>query len=102
MFRSHSGQTRGRISDPPWSSTRIGRRHTDAGNHGAFGSGCLERKEHAIFYGVVINGSGTFGNGNEAIVLKRLDPVFCPTRVDEFQFELDSGMAVLECYPGNS
>ncbi len=64
--------------------------------------GCFERKEDAFFYGVVTDGSGTLRTGNEVTKLKRWDRFFCPAAVDEFQYESDSGMSVLECYPGNS
>ena len=65
-------------------------------------NGCFERKEHAFFYGVVINGSGTLRTGDEVTNLNRWDRFFCPAGVDEFQYQSGSGMTVLECYPGNS
>lgn len=65
-------------------------------------NGCLNRKENAFFYGVVIAGSGTLRTGDEVTHLSRYDRFFCPAEVDDFQYESDSGMTVLECYPGNS
>lgn len=62
----------------------------------------FERKEDAFFYGVVTDGSGTLRTGNEFTNLKRWDRFFCPAGVDQFRYESDSGMTVLECYPGNS
>jgi mannose-6-phosphate isomerase len=64
--------------------------------------GSFKRKEDAFFYGVVIDGSGTFSTGNEVTQLKRWERFFCPAGVEEFQYQSDSGMTILECYPGNS
>ena len=63
---------------------------------------CFKRSENAFFYGVVIGGSGTLSTGDEMTHLNRWDRFFCPAGVDLFQYESDSGMTVLECYPGNS
>ena len=65
-------------------------------------NGILTRKEDAFFYGIVIEGSGTLGTGDEVTRLKQWERFFCPAGVDEFQYESDSGMTVLECYAGNS
>lgn len=62
----------------------------------------FERKEDAFFLGVVINGSGAFRTGKEVTRLERWDRFFCPADIRDFQYESDSGMTVLECYPGNS
>ena len=64
--------------------------------------GSFKRKEGAFFYGVVIDGSGTFQVGDEVTQLKRWERFFCPAGVEEFQYQSDSGMTILECYPGNS
>lgn len=64
--------------------------------------GCFERKEDAFFIGVVIEGSGTLRTGDEQTQLSRWDRFFCPAGIDSFQYESDTGMTVLECYPGNS
>ena len=60
------------------------------------------RKEDAFFYGIVINGSGKIVTGDEVTHLKRWDRFFHPAAVNEFQYESDTGMTILECYPGNS
>jgi len=65
-------------------------------------SGCFERSERSFFYGIVISGSGALRNGSESTHLKRWDRFFCPAGMTEFQYQSDSGMTVLECYPGNS
>ncbi|NHN37750.1 mannose-6-phosphate isomerase [Pseudomaricurvus alcaniphilus] len=65
-------------------------------------SGCFERKENAFFFGVVTAGSGTLRIGNEVTQLQRWDRFFCPAGVDQFQYQSDAGLSVLECYPGNS
>ena len=63
---------------------------------------CFERKEHAFFYGVVINGSGALHIANEVTELNCWDRFFCPAGVDEFQYQSNTGMTVIECYPGQS
>ncbi|MGJ8692703.1 MAG: class I mannose-6-phosphate isomerase [Thalassotalea sp.] len=65
-------------------------------------NGTFKRRENAFFYGVVISGSGTFTTGDEVINLKQWDRFFCPAGVSEFEYCSDSGMEILECYPGNS
>ncbi len=65
-------------------------------------NGCFKRENNAFFYGVVIDGPGTLRTGDEVTQLNRWDRFFCPAGVDLFQYESDSGMTVLECYPGNS
>lgn len=65
-------------------------------------SGSFKRKEDAFFYGVVIGGSGTFRIGDEVTQLKRWERFFCPADVKEFEYVSNSGMSILECYPGNS
>lgn len=65
-------------------------------------NGCFKRSENAFFYGVVIEGSGTLGTGDEITLLNRWDRFFCPAAVDLFQYQSDTGMTILECYPGNS
>lgn len=62
----------------------------------------FKRIEEAFFYGVVIEGSGTLHTGNNVTRLDRWDRFFCPAGVDEFEYQSDSGMTVLECYPGSS
>ena len=62
--------------------------------------GHFERTEDAFFYGVVISGSGTLHIGDEVTPLKRWDRFFCPAAVAKFEYESESGMSVLECYPG--
>jgi mannose-6-phosphate isomerase len=65
-------------------------------------NGYFERKEDDFFYGVVIDGSGTFTTGDEVTHLKRWDRFFCPAGVKGFQYQSNSGMSILECYPGKS
>lgn len=62
----------------------------------------FKRKENGFFYGIVTEGSGTFIINGEVTELKRWDRFFCPAGVTEFEYQTDSGMSVLECYPGNS
>ena len=62
----------------------------------------FKRNEHEFFYGIVTEGSGTFIINGEVTELKRWDRFFCPAGVSEFEYQSDSGMSVLECYPGNS
>ena len=64
--------------------------------------GDFDRKEGAFFYGIVINGSGSFRAGNDVIGLNQWDRFFCPAGVVEFLYESNAGMTILECYPGNS
>jgi mannose-6-phosphate isomerase len=65
-------------------------------------NGHFVRKEDAFFYGIVTDGSGTFRTGDEVIKLDRWARFFCPAGVIEFEYQSDSGMSILECYPGNS
>lgn len=65
-------------------------------------NGCFKRNESAFFYGVVIDGCGTLSTSQETTQLNRWDRFFCPAGVDLFQYESESGMTILECYPGNS
>jgi mannose-6-phosphate isomerase len=62
----------------------------------------FKREEGAFFYGIVIDGSGSFHTGDEVTQLKRWERFFCPAGVNEFEYQSDSGMTILECYPGNS
>lgn len=64
--------------------------------------GRFKRKENAFFYGIVTKGSSSFSTGDEVYQLKTWDRFFCPAGVDEFELQSDSGMSILECYPGNS
>lgn len=63
--------------------------------------GCYKRTEEAFFYGVVIEGSGTLSAGSEVMQLNLWDRFFCPAGIHEFHYESDTGMTVLECYPGS-
>jgi mannose-6-phosphate isomerase len=60
------------------------------------------RTELTFFYGVVISGSGTLRIGTEVTELKCWDRFFCPAGVENFEYQSESKMTVLECYPGNS
>jgi mannose-6-phosphate isomerase len=83
--------------------TLIGPDKTDCFNvKRASVKGCYERKEDAFFYGVVIEGSGSFNSDGEVTQLNRWDRFFCPAGIDAFNYFSDYGMTVLECYPGNS
>lgn len=69
-------------------------------------NGIYRRREDVFFYGVVTQGSGTFHTGNmrsgdNPTQLNRWDRFFCPAGIVEFQYQSDSGMTVLECYPGS-
>lgn len=64
--------------------------------------GRFKRNEDAFFYGIVTDGSGTFRIGDEVTELKRWDRFFCPAGISQFEYETNSGMSILECYPGNS
>lgn len=63
---------------------------------------CYHRQEKDFFYGVVSQGSGTLRVGEETISLKQWDRFFCPAGVHEFQYEPDTQMTILECYPGTN
>jgi len=63
--------------------------------------GSFERNEEAFFYGVVVEGEGTLTVGDEVVELKRFERFFCPAGIKDFKYESESGMSVLECYPGN-
>jgi mannose-6-phosphate isomerase len=65
-------------------------------------TGTFKRKEDAFFYGVVVEGKGILTVGDEIVELNRFDRFFCPAGVTEFEYKSESGMSVLECYPGNS
>lgn len=62
--------------------------------------GCFDREEQAFFYGIVTQGSGTFCIGDDMTHLKQWDRFFCPAGITEFNYQSDSGMSILECYPG--
>lgn len=62
--------------------------------------GRFQRQESAFFYGVVVGGSGVLRTGDAVTPLKQWDRFFCPAAVDTFEYTSDSGMSVLECYPG--
>ncbi len=65
-------------------------------------NGSYKRQEEAFFYGVVTEGSGALHTGNEITLLNRWDRFFCPAGIDEFSYQSDISMTVLECYPGSS
>tara|TARA_R110001632_G_scaffold1501_2_gene6688 strand:- start:73281 stop:74357 length:1077 start_codon:yes stop_codon:yes gene_type:complete len=65
-------------------------------------NGSFVRNEEAFFYGVVTEGSGTLRIGDEVTQLNRWERFFCPAGVSNFQYESQSGMSILECYPGNT
>jgi len=62
----------------------------------------FKREEEAFFYGVVVEGEGTLTIDDEVVHLKRFERFFCPAGVTKFEYHSDSGMSILECYPGNS
>lgn len=62
----------------------------------------FQRTEDAFFYGIVINGSGTFTAGDEVVHLNQWDRFFCPAGISHFEYQSSNGMTILECYPGNS
>lgn len=64
--------------------------------------GAYARNEEAFFYGVVVEGTGTLTIDGEVTQLKRWDRFFCPAGVREFEYHSDTGMSLLECYPGNT
>ena len=65
-------------------------------------NGTFKRKEDAFFYGIVIQGSGTFQVGNDVTHLEQYERFFCPAGIEAFAYQSDSGMTILECYPGNN
>ncbi|MFT2091089.1 class I mannose-6-phosphate isomerase [Paraglaciecola sp. 2405UD69-4] len=65
-------------------------------------NGKFERKEEAFFYGIVTNGSGAIKINDEVIKLERWERFFCPAGITDFEYESESGMSILECYPGNT
>ena len=65
-------------------------------------NGSFKRKNESFFIGIVSQGSGTLHIGNEVTQLQQWERFFCPAGIDKFQYESDSGMTVLECYPGNN
>lgn len=65
-------------------------------------SNSFERNEDAFFYGIVTDGSGTFRIGDEVVQLNRWDRFFCPAGITAFEYKTESGMSILECYPGKS
>ncbi|MFT4939530.1 MAG: mannose-6-phosphate isomerase [Paraglaciecola sp.] len=65
-------------------------------------NGSFMRNEDAFFYGIVTDGSGTLRIGDEVTELKRWERFFCPAGVTEFQYQSESGMSIVECYPGNT
>jgi mannose-6-phosphate isomerase len=64
--------------------------------------GHFKRNEPAFFYGIVTDGTGKLRIKDEVTELKQWDRFFCPAGVKEFQYETDSSMSILECYPGNT
>jgi len=62
----------------------------------------FKREEAAFFYGIVTAGTGTLRIGDEVTQLNQWDRFFCPAGVSEFEYKTDSGMSILECYPGNT
>lgn len=63
-------------------------------------NGCYQRNEDAFFYGVVTEGSGVLRIGDEVTDLKQWDRFFCPAGIKSFQYESETNMVLLECYPG--
>lgn len=64
-------------------------------------NGTFARKEDSFFIGVVIEGSGSLLSGDEETHLVRWDRFFCPAGINQFQYQSDSGMTILECYPSS-
>ena len=62
--------------------------------------GTYIRNEKAFFFGVVTQGSGSFRIGDKVTSLKKWDRFFCPAGIEQFQYETESTMEILECYPG--
>lgn len=65
-------------------------------------SSMFERTENAFFYGVVTEGSGTLHVGSEVTQLNRWDRFFCPAGISQFHYDSNTGMSVIECYPGQT
>jgi mannose-6-phosphate isomerase len=63
--------------------------------------GLYQRTENEFFFGVMTAGSGTMRIGDEIIELLQWERFFCPAGVTDFAYESDSGMTILECYPGS-
>ncbi|MDU0353800.1 class I mannose-6-phosphate isomerase [Paraglaciecola aquimarina] len=64
-------------------------------------NGQFTRQEDAFFYGIVTQGSGAIVIDGETIQLKQWERFFCPAGVAEFAYMSETGMSILECYPGN-
>ncbi|MEP0357281.1 MAG: class I mannose-6-phosphate isomerase [Paraglaciecola sp.] len=65
-------------------------------------NGSFERKEETFFFGIVTNGSGSVRIGEDVIELQQWERFFCPAGITAFEYQSDSGMSILECYPGNT
>lgn len=80
----------------------IGKEKTDCFNvQRASVKSRFQRTNRAFFFGIVTQGKGTIKIGDELIELKQWERFFCPASVTEFEYQTDSGMSVLECYPSN-
>lgn len=65
-------------------------------------TGKFARQETDFFYGIIVEGTGTIRIDDEIIQLNQWERFFCPAGVTEFEYQSETKMSVLECYPGNS
>ncbi|MEP5569169.1 MAG: hypothetical protein ABJN62_15120 [Halioglobus sp.] len=62
----------------------------------------FKRTQTSFFYGVVVTGSGSITTDGQTMTLNPWDRFFCPAGIEEFEYQSESEMTILECYPGNS
>ncbi len=61
----------------------------------------FERQNNSFFIGIVVEGSGTIQIDGTNTSLNQWERFFCPANVESYQYLSESGMTVLECYPGD-
>lgn len=62
----------------------------------------FKRREDAFFFGVVVAGSGELHTPGEVTTLRQWERFFLPAGINEFEYLSNTGMTVLECFPGTS
>ncbi|WP_017443994.1 class I mannose-6-phosphate isomerase [Gayadomonas joobiniege] len=60
----------------------------------------FKRIEEDFFYGVVTQGAGRLIVDGQTVELKQWERFFCPAGVTQFEYQSDTEMTILECYPG--
>ena len=62
----------------------------------------FSRQERECFFGIVTEGEGAIKLADQVIPLEQWDRFFCPAGESHFEYLTETGMTVLECYPGGA